>query len=48
MRDHLNEEHKEKIRIAALKRKHPEEVKKKIAESMKGNQNARKKVDSSD
>lgn len=45
MRDHLTEEHKAKIREAALKRRHPEEVKKKIAEKMKGNKNAQKKGD---
>lgn len=43
MRTHLSEEHKEKIRLSALKRKHPEEVKRKIAKSMEGNKNAMKK-----
>lgn len=44
MRTKLTEEHKEKIRLAALKRKQSEETKKKIANSMKGNKNAVKKV----
>ena len=48
MRTKLSEEHKERIRIAALKRKHDSATKKKISESMKGNQNARKRVNTSE
>lgn len=44
MRTHLTEEHKEKIRLAALKRKQSEETKKKIADKLRGNKNAVKKM----
>ena len=43
MREHLTEEHREKIRQAALRRRQSEETKRRISQSLKGNQNARKK-----
>lgn len=45
MRKYLTEEHKNNIRKAASRRRHTEESKKKISDSMKGNKNALKKGD---